>query len=58
MSATISQALAAYYVALDAWVEAEAAALTDQRPVTLDWVRARRSCLDAARAAFFAAVDA
>jgi hypothetical protein len=53
----LSAALAAYYAALSTWVEAEASALTDQRPLARDWLAAQRQRLDAARGVLFQAAE-
>jgi hypothetical protein len=54
----IAAALAAYYAALDLWIEAEACALGDSSPRAREWLAAQRQRLDAARGAFFASMEA
>lgn len=57
MNTLLPAALAAYYAAVDAWADAEAAIMTDARPLALEWRRHRRLVLDAARSTLFRAIE-
>ena len=55
---TVHAALAAYYLALDLWLDAAVIDPACATPRALDLLAARRQRLDAARGALFAAMEA